>query len=80
MQIVKVNGATLTLPPETAQQIGPDDEFTVITAGDTIILKKVTPPRLTDIAMRAPKDKAMPMSEISKEVHRYRRSRRAHRR
>ncbi len=80
MQIVKVSGATFTLPPETAQQIGPDDEFTVITAGDTIILKKITPPRLSEIVRRAPADKGMPLGEISQEVHRYRRSRRARRR
>jgi len=80
MQTVRVKGTTLTLPPETLQQIKPDDEFTVITAGDTIILKKVTPPRLSEIALRAPRDKAIPLSEVSREVHRYRRSRRARRR
>ncbi len=80
MQIIKVNGATLTLPPETVQRIGPNDEFTVIMAGDTIILKRITPLRLSEVAKRAPKDKAMSMSEISQEVHRYRRSRRARRR
>jgi len=80
MQTVRVKGTTLTLPPETLQQIKPDDEFTVITTGDTIILKKVTPPRLSEIALRAPRDKAIPLSEISREVHRYRRSRRARRR
>ena len=80
MQTVRVKGTTLTLPPETLQQIKPDDEFTVITTGDTIILKKVTPPRLSEIALRAPRDKAIPLSEISREVHRYRRGRRARRR
>jgi len=80
MQTVRVKGTTFTLPPETLQQIKPDDEFTVIAAGDTIILKRVTPPRLSDIALRAPRGKSLSLKEISQEVHRYRRSRRARRR
>ncbi len=77
MQVVTFSNGTLTLPPETAKQIAPDTEFTIISAGDTIILKKMTPPRLTEIAARAPKDKQMSLSEISGEVQRYRRSKRA---
>ena len=80
MQTFKVKGSTLTLPSEAMQLIKPDDEFTVITAGDTIILNRVTPPNLSEIALRAPRDKVMSLSEISREVHRYRRSRRARRR
>ncbi len=80
MQIARVSNGTLTLPPETAKQIAPNTEFTIISAGDTIILKKITPPRLTEIAARAPKDKAMSLREISGEVQRYRRSKRARRR
>ncbi len=80
MQVVTFSNGTLTLPPDTARQIAPNTEFTIISAGDTIILKKITPPRLTEIAERAPKDKPMSLSEISKEVQRYRRSKRANRR
>ena len=80
MQVIKISNGTLKLPPGTAERIGPDAEFTVITTGDTIILKRVTPPRLSEIAMRAPKDKPMSLSEISREVKRYRRSKRANRR
>ncbi len=79
MEVIKMNNGTLTLPPETAERIGPDAEFTMITAGDTIILKKVTPTRLTEIAERAPKDKPMSLSEISSEAQHYRRGKRANR-
>jgi hypothetical protein len=80
MLVVKMKRGTLTLPVEAAGLIGADAQFTVITTGDTIILKKITLPRLSEIAGRAPKDKPMTLSEIAQEVHRYRRSRRAHRR
>jgi hypothetical protein len=80
MELVKVDRGTLTLPPETLQIVGADAQFTVITAGDTIILKKVTPSRLSEIAERAPQDQPMALGEIVKEIKRYRRSRRARRR
>lgn len=44
MALVRVKRGTLTLPPETLQIVGTDAQFTVITTGDTIILKKITPP------------------------------------
>jgi hypothetical protein len=80
MVVVKINRGILKLPTETARRIGANAEFTIITSGDTVILKKITPMRLSQIAERAPKDKSMSLSEISQEVHRSRRSRRAHRR
>ena len=80
MRVIKMDGGTLTLPPETVKRIGTDAEFTVLTEGDTIILKKITPPRLSEIATRSPKEKPMPLSEIAQEVRRYRKSRHARRR
>jgi hypothetical protein len=80
MQLVKVNRGTVTLPPKTLQIVGADAQFTVITTGDTIILKKVSAPRLSEIATRAPDDPPLSLKEISQEVHRHRRSRRARRR
>jgi hypothetical protein len=80
MEIVKLNGATLTLSAETVQQVGLNAELSVIATGDTIILKKITPSRLSEIAQRAPDDPEMTLGEINQEVHRYRRSRHARRR
>ena len=80
MVLIKVDRGTLTLPPETLQIVGADARFTLITAGDTIILKKVTSPRLSEIAERATPDQPMALNEIAKEVKHYRRGRRARRR
>ena len=80
IQVVKIRKGKLTLPPEATKLIGTDTEVTVVTTGDTVILKKVTPSRLSEIAERAPNDKPMSLSEISQEVHSARRSRRTHRR
>ena len=80
MQTIKLRNGTLTLPPETAEKIEADAEFSIISTGDTIILKKIRPSRLSEIAERAPKDKAMSLAEIAREIHHYRRSRRASRR
>jgi len=44
--------------------------------GDTLILKKLPPPRLSEVAERAPDDEEMPMDEIVAEVHRYRQEKR----
>ena len=43
--------------------------------GDTLIVKKLNPPDVTEIASRV-KEKAMPLREIVKEVHRYRKQKR----
>lgn len=80
MQVIKIDRGTLTLPSETIERIGADAELTVIVEGDTLILKKITPPRLAEIAERAPKDKPMSLKEIAREVRRYRRSHHARRR
>jgi hypothetical protein len=80
IQIVKIRGGRLTLPPEATELIGSDAEVTVMTTGDVIILKKMTPSRLSEIAKRAANDKPMTLREISREVHHARQSRRADRR
>jgi len=76
MQVVKAKRGMVALPPEMARRVGPDAEFAVVTVGDTIILKRVTPFRLAEVAKRAPKDRPMSLREISDEVHRHRRTRR----
>lgn len=40
--------------------------------GDTLIIKRINPPKLSEIAKRA-KEKPIPLKEIVKEVHAYRR-------
>lgn len=80
METIRMNGSTLVLPPEAMAHIGPDADPSVIATDDTIILKKITAARLSDIAQRVSEDPAMPLDEIAQEVHRDRRSRHARRR
>lgn len=80
MEMIKLKRGTLTLPPETLALVGADAQFTLITTGDTIILKKITPARLSEIAERAPQDEPMTLSAIASEVRRHRRSKHARRR
>jgi len=80
VETIRIKHGILTLPPETLRLIGADAQFTLITTGDTIILKKVTPARLTEIAERAPQDPPLSLSEIASEVRRHRRSKHARRR
>lgn len=79
MDVIKVDRGTLKLPAQTLRTVGADAQFTIITSGDTIILKKISPPRLSEIAERAPEDKPIELNLIAEEVHRYRRGRRARR-
>jgi hypothetical protein len=70
-----VNGA-LELPTEALEWVQPDDRLMVFIEGDTLLLKKVRPSRLSELAGRAPGDAEMPLQEIVDEVHSYRRDKR----
>jgi hypothetical protein len=70
-----VNGA-LELPAEALKWIRPDEELMLFIVGDSLILKRVHPPRLSELAGRAPGDVEMPLQEIVEEVHRHRREKR----
>jgi hypothetical protein len=76
MAMIKVVDGTLELPAEALGWIRPDDELMVFIEGDMLILKKVRPLRLSELAGRAPGDVEMPLQEIVDEVHRYRREKR----
>jgi len=70
-----VNGM-LELPAEALEWVRPDDELMLFIEGDSLVLKKVRPPRLSELAGRAPNDTEIPLQEIVDEVHRYRREKR----
>jgi len=72
MEAVKVINGRITLPPSVVKWIGGVGELSLFIEGDTLILKKMRVPRLSEIATRAP-DEEMPLEEIVAEVHRYRR-------
>lgn len=54
----------------------PGEQWALWEGEDTLILKKVLPARLSDIASRSP-EKGMPLEEIVAEVHRYRQEKKA---
>lgn len=64
---------TIVLPRSVFK---PNDRAVTFCEGDTFIVKKLTPPEVTEIAGRA-KEKSMPLREIVKEVHLYRKERKA---
>jgi hypothetical protein len=66
----------ITLPLEIARRFRPADRFFVWSQGDTLILKRVTIPRVTDIVATTPETyPPLTMEEIDEIVHEVRRKR-----
>lgn len=76
MTTVKVREGKIELSPLLAEWLGAANELAMWVEGDTLILKKLALPRLSELAERAPDDEEMPMDEIVAEVHRYRQEKR----
>ena len=76
MGTTKVVNGRLELPPEASKWAGPEDELVVFVVGDTLIIKKLHPLCLSELAGRAPGDKEIPLEEIAEEVHAHRREKR----
>jgi len=68
---------TLKLPADIAAHFQPSDRFVVWMEGDTLYLKRVTPPPVLDIVDQASEGEPMSLDEINKVVHQVRRQRRA---
>jgi len=68
---------TLKLPPEIAARFRPLDRFVVWAEGDTLHLKRVTPPPVTKIVEQAPEGEPMSLDEINEIVHEVRRQQKA---
>jgi hypothetical protein len=76
MKAVKVQpDGSVKLPPEVRRRFPSQSELAVWTEGDTIVLKRLRPVRLSEIAERVPAPE-MPLRAITTEVHRMRRDRR----
>jgi hypothetical protein len=67
---------TLKLPADIADRFRPSDRFVIWVEGDTLHLKRITPPRVTDIVAEATDEEPIPMEEINEIVHEVRRRRR----
>lgn len=73
MQSLKIGKNGLLVTPNIIKAIfKPSDKIVWFIEGDTLIIKRINPPKLSDIADRL-REKAMPMKEIVKEVHAHRR-------
>ncbi|RMF31064.1 MAG: hypothetical protein D6759_10705 [Chloroflexi bacterium] len=68
---------TLELPEAIASRFRPADRFVVWVEGDTLYLKRITPPPVTEIVAQAPEGEPLSLDEISDIVHEVRRQRRA---
>ncbi len=68
---------TLKLPAAVASRFRPSDRFIILVAGDTLQLKRITPPPVTDIVDEAPEGEPMSMDEINEIVHQMRGQRQA---
>jgi hypothetical protein len=71
---IRVMDGRLDLPHAVVNWIGTAHELDLFLEGDTLILKKIQPARLSEIALRVLEDE-MPMDEIVAEVHQYRQKR-----
>ena len=66
----------ITLPAEVARKFRPADRFFVWPQGDTLILKRVTIPRVTEIVAMTPETQPpLALEEIDEIVHEVRRQR-----
>ncbi len=65
----------IKLPSEVAARFQPADRFVVWIDGDTLHLKRITPPPVTERVAQAPEGEPLSMDEINDVVHQVRRQR-----
>ncbi len=65
----------LKLPDKLAHQFHASDRFYVWVRGDSLHLKRITSPAVTDIVAEAPEGDPLSLYEINKMVHHDRRDR-----
>ena len=76
MVVAKVKSdLQIDFPQEIKDWLRSQTELAVFLLGNTLILKKVLPPKLSEIAERKPAEE-MPLAEIVEEVHQYRKEKR----
>ena len=68
---------TLKLPEAVAARFRPSDRFFIWVEGDTLHLKRITPPPVGEIVAQAPEGEPLSLDEINDIVHEVRRQHRA---
>lgn len=71
-KLVSVIDGKIVLPEELQNWVKSEEQLLAILEGDTLILKRLNPTPLTEIALRATDEPEPPLQEIAAEVHRYR--------
>jgi len=71
MEIVQVVDGQISLPSSVTKWSGVSGELSMFIEGDTLILKRIGVPKLSEFAARTSGDE-MPLDEIVAEVHRHR--------
>jgi hypothetical protein len=66
---------TLKLPPDIAARFQPSDRFVVWMEGDTLYLKRITPPSVLEVVEQAPEGEPLSLDEINDIVHQVRQRR-----
>jgi hypothetical protein len=70
VQVVELTSqGTLKLPPDIAQRFHPADRFVLWAEGDTLHLKRVSAPPVTDIVAAAPPAEPMAPDELNDLIH-----------
>ncbi len=67
----------LKLPAAVASRFRASDRFIILVQGETLQLKRITPPPVTQIVAEAPAGEPMSMDEINDIVHHVRGQRQA---
>lgn len=80
MERVQVVNGKLKLPESIVRWVGKENELVISLRGDSVVLKKILPPRMSDFAKRKPEDTPMSMDEIVAEVKKVRRTKKRARR
>lgn len=76
MQLLKINSdGTIIIPKLLRSIFKPSDKIAWFVEADTLILKKLNPPKLSELAGRV-KEQPLPLKDIVKEVHAYRKGKR----
>lgn len=76
LQTLKIDkNGSLNLPKNVQEIFKSSDKLAYFVEGDTLIIKKISPPKLSTIADRSSK-KSAPLKEIVKEIHNHRKEKR----
>ncbi|MFA0781995.1 hypothetical protein [Fervidibacter sacchari] len=75
-KLVRFEDGKIVLPDDFRDWASSGEQLVAIFEDDTIIIKRIRKPPLTEIARQVPEEPEMPLQEIAAEVHKYREEKR----